>query len=180
MTRTPPPLPRSLAPLPDESLPGFLLRLAHRLDLAPLRVAEATGMATSVTTARIPARFLLALDPDTAVRFAAATRLGPAEAHALTLATLRGTYPPVDPAFGFHRRHGGVTGRTVNGVFVQERWILADPAATAPRAWPGTAASSSSVTAAPGTNSGTCRSCSPAPPTNGSSNTRARPAPNPR
>jgi hypothetical protein len=28
------PLPRSLDPLPDESLPGYLLRLAHRLGLA--------------------------------------------------------------------------------------------------------------------------------------------------
>ncbi len=32
-------LPRSLAPLPDESLLGFLLRMAHRLDTSPLRLA---------------------------------------------------------------------------------------------------------------------------------------------
>jgi hypothetical protein len=118
-------LPRSLAPLPDESLPGFLLRLAHRLDLSPARLAQATGLPTSGTTARIPASLLLALDTHTAVRFAAATRLKPAEARTLTLATVRASYPPVDPAFGFHRRRHGATGRTVNGVFVQERWILA-------------------------------------------------------
>jgi hypothetical protein len=123
MTGTP--LPRSLVPLPDESLPGFLLRLAHRLDLSPARLAEATGLPTSGTTARIPASLLLTLDSHTAVRFAAATRLKPAEAQALTLATVRGSYPPVDPAFGFHHRRSGATGRTVSGVFVQERWILA-------------------------------------------------------
>ena len=39
------PLPRSLDPLPDESLPGYLLRLAHRLGLAPARVMQLTGLA---------------------------------------------------------------------------------------------------------------------------------------
>src|SRR6476661_5278962 len=34
------PLPRSLEPLPDESLPGFLLRLTHRLDLTPHQLAR--------------------------------------------------------------------------------------------------------------------------------------------
>ena len=38
------PLPRSLDPLPDESLPGYLLRLAHRLGLAPARVMQLTGL----------------------------------------------------------------------------------------------------------------------------------------
>jgi hypothetical protein len=37
------PLPHSLATRPDESLLGFLLRLAHRLDTSPLRVAQGTG-----------------------------------------------------------------------------------------------------------------------------------------
>jgi hypothetical protein len=41
------PLPRSLDPLPDESLPGYLLRLAHRLGLAPIRVMQLTGLTTS-------------------------------------------------------------------------------------------------------------------------------------
>jgi hypothetical protein len=88
------------------------------------------------------------------------------EATELTLATLRGSFPPVDPDFGFHRRTGGDTGRSINGVFVQERWLPA-PAGTAPTAWPGTAASSSS-TARHGTNGGTYPSSSPAPPTAGS------------
>ena len=38
------PLPRSLDPLPDESLPGYLLRLACRLGLAPARVMQLTGL----------------------------------------------------------------------------------------------------------------------------------------
>lgn len=117
-------LPRSLAPLADESLLGFLLRLAHRLDTSPLRLAKATGLA-SQTTNRVPTRLLLEMTPQTAARFAAATRMSISEATGLTLATLRASYPPVDPDFGFHRRTGGDTGRSVNGVFVQERWLLA-------------------------------------------------------
>ncbi len=117
-------LPRSLAPLPDESITGFLLRLAHRLDTSPLRVARSTGLLAGQSTARIPARVLLEMTTDTAARFATATRTSIGEAAGLTLATLRGSFPPVDPGFGFHRRPGGA-GRTVNGVFVQERWLLA-------------------------------------------------------
>ncbi len=37
------PLPRSLDPLPDEVLPGYLLRLAHRLDRTPARILQLTG-----------------------------------------------------------------------------------------------------------------------------------------
>jgi len=40
----PPPLGRSLLPIPGESLPGFLLRLSCRLHLAPARLAELTGL----------------------------------------------------------------------------------------------------------------------------------------
>lgn len=36
------PLPRSLDPLPDESIIGFVLRLAHRLEIPPARVVELT------------------------------------------------------------------------------------------------------------------------------------------
>jgi hypothetical protein len=38
------PLPCSLDPLADESLPGYLLRLAHRLELAPIRILHLTGL----------------------------------------------------------------------------------------------------------------------------------------
>lgn len=43
--RQPRPLPRSLVPLPGESLPGFLLRLSCRLNQPPARIAELTGLA---------------------------------------------------------------------------------------------------------------------------------------
>jgi hypothetical protein len=48
MARFPEPLPRALAPLPGEGLPGLLLRLAHRLeDLSPNMVLERGGILTS-------------------------------------------------------------------------------------------------------------------------------------
>jgi hypothetical protein len=87
-------------------------------------VAQTTGLLAGQSTARIPARVLLEMTTDTATRFAAATRMSIGEAGRLTLATLRDAFPAVDPHFGFHRRPGG-TARTVNGVFVQERWLLA-------------------------------------------------------
>jgi hypothetical protein len=51
MTNAPPAsLPRSLDPLPDESLPGYVLRLAHRLDRSPARIIELTGLAETLLT----------------------------------------------------------------------------------------------------------------------------------
>jgi hypothetical protein len=38
------PLPRSLDPLPDESIIGFMLRLAHRLEITPTRLVKLTGL----------------------------------------------------------------------------------------------------------------------------------------
>jgi hypothetical protein len=125
MIGRPAPLPRSLAPLPEESLAGFLLRLAFRLDLSPARLAETVGLCTTGSGGRVPIRFLLTLDDDVTERFAAATRLHPTEAQALTLATVRGTYPPVDPDFRFHRGYHAPPNRTINAMFAQERWITA-------------------------------------------------------
>jgi hypothetical protein len=75
------PLPRSLAPLPGESINGFLLRLSCRLDLSAARVAALTGLAPQ---GMVPAGRMLALDPATAVAFARAARLSTSEAVALT------------------------------------------------------------------------------------------------
>ena len=70
------PLPRSLDPLPDESLPGYLLRLAHRLALAPARVMQLTGL-TAGRDGRQPPRLslMMRLDEAPAGAFARVTRL---------------------------------------------------------------------------------------------------------
>jgi hypothetical protein len=113
-------LPRSLDPLPDESLPGYLLRLSHRLELSPLRLGRATGLA--LPNAGIPAGCMLALRPDTIERFARATRLSTAETTSLTLASLSSRYPPVNTGFSFSGQRKQQ--RNVEGVFVKENWIL--------------------------------------------------------
>lgn len=90
-----PALARSLGPLPDESLPGLLLRLSHRLGLSPRRVAELTGLGISGPRGVLSLGHLLTMDSSTLNRFAQATALTPAEAAALTLAGFR-RYPPLD------------------------------------------------------------------------------------
>lgn len=64
------PLPRSLDPLPDESLPGYLLRLSSRLDLTPGELGRTTGLVST-------------------------SRLSCEEARLLTLSTWRRNYPPI-------------------------------------------------------------------------------------
>ena len=108
-------LPRSLDPLPDESLPGFLLRLAHRLDLSPARLAQITGLAQPSSGAR--ASSMLALPPAAASSFAHATRLTTAEMASLTLDSLSSRYPPVDTVLA--GRH-----RVIRGLLVKENWIF--------------------------------------------------------
>ncbi|SRR6266540_604474 len=109
-------LPRSLAPLPDESLPGYVLRLAHRLDLAPARLEQLTGLALPHKRAR--ASSMLALPPERAAAFAHAARLTAVEVSGLTLDSLKSRYPPVDPTLAGRRRQ-------VHGLFVRENWIFA-------------------------------------------------------
>lgn len=91
-----PPLPRSLVPLPGESLTGFVLRLAHRLDRSPGEIAVRTGLARK--TAVTSARHLVALDSGYREDFAAATRLSVAEADALTLRRYVHSYPQLRDA----------------------------------------------------------------------------------
>ncbi|MFE2722755.1 TniQ family protein [Kitasatospora sp. NPDC059327] len=97
---TPGTLARSLAPLPEESLPGFLLRLAHRLNRTPARIAVLTGLAPYRLghTVKLPAHLLVALRPESAARFAATTRLTPDEVQALGLRPRQVAYPPIADA----------------------------------------------------------------------------------
>lgn len=89
-----PPLPCSLEPLPTETLPGFLLRLSHRLELSPARISELTGLAAAGSSpARLPSVLLAEIPTANSRRFAAATRLTPDETVALTLASMNTRYP---------------------------------------------------------------------------------------
>ena len=92
------PLPRSLDPLPDESLPGYLLRLAHRLGLAPARVMQLTGL-TAGRDGHQPARrsLMMHLDEAPAGAFARVTRLTAAEASQLCMSSMSGRYPWAAP-----------------------------------------------------------------------------------
>ncbi|MGW5665932.1 TniQ family protein [Streptomyces sp. NPDC003758] len=95
-------LARSLSPLEGESLPGYVLRLAHRLHRSPARIGYLTGLipprrdrSEAAQQYYLPGRHLVALDPRTLERFATAARLAPEEAAALGMATLEAAYPPL-------------------------------------------------------------------------------------
>ncbi len=92
------PLPRSLNPLPDEALPGYLLRLAHRLGLASARVMQLTGL-TARRDGHQPARrsLMLHLDEAPAQAFACATRLTATETAELCMSSMSGRYPWAAP-----------------------------------------------------------------------------------
>jgi hypothetical protein len=95
---TPSPLPRSLDPLPDEALPGYLLRLAHRLGLAPARIMQLTGLTAGRDGRQPPRRSLmLHLDEPLAGAFARATRLTAAETARLCMSSMSGQYPWTSP-----------------------------------------------------------------------------------
>ncbi|MGH3125962.1 MAG: TniQ family protein, partial [Streptosporangiaceae bacterium] len=93
------PLPRSLDPLADESLPGYLLRLAHRLGLAPARVMQLTSL-TDSHDGHHPARrsLMMQLDEAAARSFARAARLTSTETEGLCLSSMSGRYPWAAPA----------------------------------------------------------------------------------
>ncbi|MGK4585077.1 TniQ family protein [Kitasatospora sp. HPMI-4] len=101
----PHPLPRSLVPLPDESLPGFILRLSHRLDQAPGRLMRLAGLTNTANPSNsAPVRHLLMLQPGPLETFTRLTRLTPEEAQGLTLRQFTGRDPAVTEAL---KRPGG-------------------------------------------------------------------------
>ncbi|GAA4546469.1 TniQ family protein [Amycolatopsis samaneae] len=104
MTTLPRPLPRSLDPLPDESIIGYVLRLAHRLNLSPARLVEITGLNARQRTASIPGLSLAVhAAPDARAAFAHATRLSPGETDALFLSAFADRYPAAHPRGGPNR-----------------------------------------------------------------------------
>jgi hypothetical protein len=100
-----PPLGRSLAPVPGESLPGFLLRLSNRLNLAPARIAELTGLATGRPgKSPLPAGLLAGIPGPGRRIFARMTRLTDGQVTGLGLAVWQERYPMPDWTPGKGRR----------------------------------------------------------------------------
>ncbi|WP_326698975.1 TniQ family protein [Streptomyces sp. NBC_01754] len=94
------PLPRSLDPLPDETLIGFVLRLAHRLGTTPGEIAVRTGLAPQGRPGlptRLPLGFLHHLSGGHLTDFAHTTHLTPGEVEGLLLAPLGKRYGPLNP-----------------------------------------------------------------------------------
>ncbi|MFE2558319.1 TniQ family protein [Streptomyces sp. NPDC059352] len=91
------PLPRSLDPLAGELLAGYVMRLAHRLDVAPDTVLRRTGLVDFQANTQAVTRTALSLElPAQRMNdFRTATRLTESEAAALTLLPLAPRYPPI-------------------------------------------------------------------------------------
>jgi TniQ len=116
-------LPRSLDPLPQETLPGYVLRLAHRLERTPGRIASLTGLASqpgSGGSHQLPAGAMLALDVGQASQFAEAAGLTPDEVANLCLCRFSHRYAPL--------RGAGTTSRPQpRGLARTSRyWVLTD------------------------------------------------------
>lgn len=114
------PLPRSLDPLPEESLPGYLLRLAHRLGVTPLRLAIRCGLSTDRGRKAVAARVIVDLSPDLTADFARTTRLDPTEVTRLTLGSLADRYPFLHPGFNLTRS----TQPRAAAISPRENWVF--------------------------------------------------------
>jgi hypothetical protein len=100
-----PPFGRSLAPIPAESLPGFLLRLSYRLNLAPARLAELSGLAMDRPGKNpLPAGLLTGIPAPGRRTFARMTRLTDGQVTGLGLAAWQERYPLPDWTPGKGRR----------------------------------------------------------------------------
>ncbi|WP_296604638.1 TniQ family protein [Nocardioides sp.] len=78
-------LPRSNQPLPGESLAGYLLNLAHRLDLSPADVIKRTGIKTLTRVSVLDLSYSVTLPLDAAQRLGTASGLTDAQVTGLTL-----------------------------------------------------------------------------------------------
>ncbi|WP_281275871.1 DUF6193 family natural product biosynthesis protein [Thermomonospora umbrina] len=117
----PRPLPRSLVPLPDETIPGYLLRLSHRLDQSPAILARATGLANA--SGLLPNKPLLRLTDAALRQFAFICRLTEIEARAMPLGSLGHRYIPLDLKFQSGRAYNWTGLRSSSGI-PYVRWIL--------------------------------------------------------
>ncbi|MEV4874232.1 TniQ family protein [Streptomyces syringium] len=90
-------LPRSLSPLPGEDLNGFVLRLAHRLDMKPRVLMQHTGLIGPRSNSA-PARRMFMLEADVLAAFCATTGMSTQDADALTFKPHVNSYPPVAEA----------------------------------------------------------------------------------
>ncbi|WP_198045384.1 TniQ family protein [Kitasatospora mediocidica] len=98
-------LPCSLNPLPDETLAGLLLRLSHRNEQSPQRIAYLSGLLAHGGRARtLSPRLLLELRPPATRLLAASWRLSLEEASQLTLRSAAPNYPPLHSPFLGRRR----------------------------------------------------------------------------
>ncbi|MER7847482.1 TniQ family protein [Kitasatospora sp. NPDC096077] len=113
------PLPRSLVPLPQESLAGFFLRLSHRLDIAPSDLFFRTGLSPREGYPVTSARHLLSLEPLPLSRLARTAKLGEDQVERLTLRPLLERYLPLA---GAPVRAGQERTR-----WVFPQWVLAGP-----------------------------------------------------
>lgn len=78
-------LPRSNQPLPGESLAGYLLNLAHRLELSPADVIKRTGIKTVQRAGVLDLSYSVTLPTDAAQRLATATGMTSPQVTSLTL-----------------------------------------------------------------------------------------------
>ena len=132
-------LPRSLEPLADESLFGFVLRLGHRLEQPPHFLVKAAGLtARSGAPSRIPTGLVLRLHPEQATCFARACRLSEGEVSSLTMEGLGNRYPPADYIAGLGR-HGPEL-RQAQGFPSLRRWMSTHPARYCPQCLAGDSA----------------------------------------
>ncbi|WP_424217766.1 TniQ family protein (plasmid) [Streptomyces sp. BI20] len=110
------PLPRSLDPSPGEILPGYLLRLAHRLGISPFTLIDRCGLATGANRSGLSTRHLVRLDDDHAAHLATTCGLTLSETHTLTLA---GQFPGYGPLAKTH------LGRTLNHAgLANDGWVF--------------------------------------------------------
>ncbi|GAA2097605.1 hypothetical protein GCM10009759_27850 [Kitasatospora saccharophila] len=98
---------RCLVPLPDESLPGFALRLGDRLHLPPGHILWRLGLLGAQATATLaPSGRLFFIDPVKRERLARIIGTTPQSVDQLTLHPLASRFPPVAHALSLPRPAG--------------------------------------------------------------------------